>query len=112
MRVWVVSAAALLLAAFTVPDIEPVYAVSAAKQGLTVRVGPAGCTTTKSDLTVAVANNPTGPLLLIARKEGRPLITCRSAAPADITWSWEDLGLTPGQPFRLANPLVSEAAAH
>jgi hypothetical protein len=106
MRVWVVGAAALLLAAFTVPDIEPVYGVSVGKQGLTVRLASNGCTK-KSDLTVAVGKNPPRPLVLIARKHPD---TCKSfaAGHAEVAWSFEELGLEPGQAFSVANPLVAD----
>jgi hypothetical protein len=95
-----------MLAAFTVPDIEPVYGVTVGKQGLTVRLASNGCTK-KSDLTVAVGNNPPRPLVLIARKHPD---TCKSfaAGHAEVAWSFEDLGLEPGQAFTLANPLVAD----
>ena len=106
MRVWLVVLGALLLAAFTVPDIEPVYGVSVGKQGVTVRLASNGCTK-KSDLTVAVGKNSTRPLVLIARKHPD---TCRSFAAdrAEVAWSFEELGLEPGQAFSLANPLVAD----
>jgi hypothetical protein len=99
---------ALLLAgsaaAFTVPEIEPVYGVYVGKDGLTVRV--AGGCTKKADLTVAVGKNPPRPLVLIARKHAEG---CQSApGQAEIVYSLDELGLKPGQAFSLANPLVGE----
>lgn len=106
MRVWLVALGTLLLAAFTVPDIEPVYGVTVGKQGVTVRLASNGCTR-KSDLTVAVGKSSARPLLLIARKHPD---TCKSfaAGHAEVAWSFEELALEPGQPFSLANPLVAD----
>jgi hypothetical protein len=108
MRVWLGLTTALLSAssagAFTVPAIEPVYGVIAGRQSLTVRV--AGACTRKSDMTVAVGKNPPRPMLLIARKRAD---ACQQApGQAEIVYSFEELGLQPGQPFSLANPLVGE----
>jgi hypothetical protein len=112
MRVWLGLTVALVAGpalAFTVPDIEPLRGVSVGKAGVTVTV--AGGCTRKSDLTVAVGKDPPRPLVLIARKR---LDACQSApGSVEIVYSFEELGLRPGQPFTLANPLtgdVSEAA--
>ncbi len=109
MKLWI---AGLLLAvagpalAYEVPAIEPIYGVSVGKAGVTVRLASNGCTR-KSDLTVAVVKNPPRPLVLIARKHPD---TCRSSAVdrAEATWTFEELGLDPGQPFSLANPLAAD----
>jgi hypothetical protein len=92
--------------AFTLPPIEPVYAVKADRLGVTVRLGSGACTA-KPDMTVAVAKATARPMLLIARKHPAacpPL----SGPAAQIAWTYEELGLEYGQPFSLANPLVSE----
>lgn len=98
--------AAPALASYDIPPIEPVYAVSAAKAGLTVRLASNGCTR-KSDLTVAVSNAPPRPLVLIARRHADQ---CRSlgAGHVDVVWSYEELGLKSGEAFSLANPLVAD----
>ena len=92
--------------AFTVPAIEPIYGVIVGKTGVTVRLASNGCTK-KSDLTMAVGKNPPRPLLLIARKHPD---TCQSfaAGHAEVVYSFEELGLEPGQPFSLANPLTAD----
>jgi hypothetical protein len=95
--------------AFTVPPIMPVHAVSAGAQGVTVRVPSPGCSLQKADLTVAVGKTERGPMLLIARKHPDAVRECRAnLGPTDITWSYEDLGLQPGQPFTVANPLTAD----
>jgi hypothetical protein len=101
---------ALLLAgsafAYAVPDIEPLYGVTAARRTVTVRLASNGCTK-KSDLTAAVSKTAGRTLLLIARKHPD---TCRSLAAghAEVVYSFEELGLDPGQPFTLANPVVGD----
>lgn len=86
-----------------VPAIEPVYGVSANGAGVTVRMASGGCTH-KSDLTVALSKGPR-PMLLIARKHPD---ACRTPGRADIVFTWEELGLKPGQAFSFANPLTME----
>ena len=101
---------ALILAgpalADAVPPIEPVYAVSASREAITIRLASNGCTK-KSDLTIAVAKNPSRSLLLIARKHPD---TCRSfaAGHVEVVYSFAELGLDPNQPFALANPVVGD----
>ena len=109
MRAWLGVTTALVLAgpaaAFTVPAIEPIYAITVGKQSVTVRVASNGCTR-KSDMTVAVGKNPPRPLVLFAHK--RPDTCQTGAGQAEIVYSFEELGLEPGQAFTLANPLVGE----
>jgi hypothetical protein len=92
-------------AAYTVPPIEPVYAVRVDQAGVTVRMASNGCTR-KSDLTVAVAKTTARPLLLIARQHPD---LCQAASRAvEIAWTFQDLGLAADEPFNLANPLTAE----
>ena len=111
MRMKPVLAALLLLAAtpawasYDIPPIEPVYAVTAGRSGVTVRLASGGCTR-KADLTVALSTKPPRPLLLIARR--RP-DACRTSpgGAVDVVWSYAELGIKPGQAFSVANPLVA-----
>jgi hypothetical protein len=104
--------AALALAAAPaaggVPALMPVYGVSTDGQGVTVQLRPAGCNTLKSDFTVAISKAVDRPTILFARRSASSSLVACKAQPREIaiTWSYEDLGLTPGQPFSLANPLV------
>jgi hypothetical protein len=104
--------AALALTAASPPGgvqaLMPVYGVSTDGQGVTVRLQPTGCNTLKSDFTVAISKAVDRPTVLFARRRrANPQAAC-TAPPreAAITWSYDDLGLKPGQPFSLANPLV------
>src|ERR1700761_5298690 len=91
-----------------VPPLMTVYGVSAGDSGVTVQLAPAGCNSTKSDFTVAISRSADRPTILIARrKPAGSLAPCAGQPHAiDITWSYADLGLSAGQPFSLANPLV------
>ena len=109
MKLWI-AAIALLPAgqalAYEIPPVEPIYAASLDKAGLTVVMASHGCTR-KSDLTVAVAKNPPHPLVLIARKHPD---TCQSGGTGrvEVMWSFGELGLDPRQPLSIANPLVGD----
>jgi hypothetical protein len=105
--------AALVLAADAppkggVPPLMPVYGVSADSQGVTVQLQPGGCNALRADFTVAISKAADRPTILIARRNAtRSLVACKALPrTVAITWSYEDLGLKPGQPFSLANPLV------
>jgi hypothetical protein len=91
-----------------VPQLMPVYGVSTDSRGVTIQLQPAGCNTLKSDFTVAISKAVDRPTLLFARRSATGSLVACKALPREvaITWSYEDLGLKPGQPFSLANPLV------
>jgi hypothetical protein len=100
--------AALAAAAGGIPALMPVYGVSTDSKGVTVQLQPAGCNTVKSDFTVAISKAVDRPTILIARRSATSSLVACTAQPKEvqITWSYDDLGLKPGQPFSLANPLV------
>jgi hypothetical protein len=91
-----------------VPALMPVYGVSTDGGGVTVQLQPAGCNTLKSDFTVAISKAVDRPTILFARRRASSSLVACEAQPREvaITWSYDDLGLKPGQPFSLANPLV------
>ena len=88
--------------------LMPVYGVSTDGEGVTVSLQPDGCNTLKSDFTVAISKSAERPTVLIARRSrAGSLVACKTQPHAiAITWTYSDLGLRPGQPFSLANPLV------
>jgi len=92
----------------TIPPILLVYGVRAAGDGVTVRVPPLGsgrCTPTRAALTMAIDKGAGGTTLLVA---ARP-VECRvSGAAGEVHWTFQELGLKPGDPFRFANPLITE----
>lgn len=91
-----------------VPPLMPVYGVSTDAKGVTVSLQPAGCNTLKSDFTVAIAKSAERPTILLARRSSASSLVVCKAQPhvVAITWTYDDLGLKPGQPFSLANPIV------
>jgi hypothetical protein len=90
-----------------VPPLMPIYGVSAGGQGVTVQLPANGCNLTKSDFTVAISRSAERPTVLIARRRGAGSpVLCKGQPRVDITWSYADLGLSAGQPFSVANPLV------
>ena len=91
-----------------VPQLMPVYGVSANGQGVTVQLAASGCNATKADFTVAISKAADRPTILIARRSrASSLVLCKGQpSTVDVTWSYADLGLSSGQPFSLANPLV------
>ena len=102
--------AALVLAAdpLGAPALMTVYGVSTDGHGVTVELQPAGCNTLKSDFTVAISKAVDRPTILFTRRSASSSLVACKAPPrtVEITWSYDDLGLKPGQPFSLANPLV------
>jgi hypothetical protein len=57
---------------------------------------------------VAISKAVDRPTILFARRRASSSLVACQAQPREvaITWSYDDLGLKPGQPFSLANPLV------
>jgi hypothetical protein len=90
------------------PPIEPVFAVTAGRDGITVRMASHGCTK-KSDLTVAVAKTVPRPLILVTRKHPD---VCKAIdlSHADIIWSYAELGLQADLPFNIGNPLIADTS--
>jgi hypothetical protein len=84
----------------------PLYSVATDDKGVTISVY--GCGAMKSDFTVAISKSADRPTVLFARRGiGNNLVLCgpRSQRMA-FSWTYNELGLRPGQPFSLANPLV------
>lgn len=91
------------------PVLMPVYGVDTNGKGVTVRLRPFSCRPLKSDFTVAVSKSAERATVLFARRSPTNDLVACSALPrmVALTWSYDDLGLKPGQPFSLANPLVT-----
>ena len=91
------------------PVLMPVYGVDTNDRGVTVRLRPFSCNPLKSDFTVAISKSAERATLLFARRSPTNDLVACAALPRMVamTWSYDDLGLRPGQPFSLANPLVT-----
>lgn len=86
-------------------ELEPVYAVTAGKDGLTIRVASNGCTR-KEDFAFYVERKGGEASVAFGR---RRVDVCRSFAPghADLIFSYGELGLEPSQPVFILNPYVA-----
>jgi hypothetical protein len=90
--------------------LEPLYGVSASARRLTIRVGTLGCAT-KDDFTFLVDRRP-GEAWQIAfgrrrAEDCRPRKSRRGQQ--DIAFTYEELGLEPGTPVVVLNPLAFSA---
>ncbi|RAK56510.1 hypothetical protein [Phenylobacterium deserti] len=118
-RIFLIAAAAALSGCATTPptilpppgaplaELEPLYAVAASRDGLTITVSSNGCTR-KDDFAFYLDRRATGPTLSFGRKRLDP---CRAfaAAKADLMFNWDELGLERGRPVFLMNPVTAWA---
>lgn len=84
------------------PPAEAIREARFADGALVVRVDSNGCTQA-SDFEVAVADNT--PTEITLRRTKQDL--CKALAPdgVELRWTYADLGLEPGTPARIVNPL-------
>lgn len=85
-------------------ELEPLYGAEAGRGALTIRVASNGCTT-KSDFAHFIEQKGVGVALAFGRKR---LDTCKSFAmgQTSLVFTYDELGLAPGAPIFLLNPLV------
>lgn len=83
-------------------ELEAIYAVTATRQGLTVRVSSNGCTA-KADFAFFVERKGGATTVAFARKR---IDTCRTimAGHADLSFSLSELGIAPDTPVFVLNP--------
>lgn len=83
-------------------ELEPIYAVNATRQGLTVRVASNGCTA-KADFAFFVERKDGATTVAFAR---RRLDQCRTirAGHADLEFSLSELGIAADTPVFVLNP--------
>jgi len=95
------------------PDLaalEPLYAVSAAPQGLTIRVASKGCTA-KADFAFYVDRKPGGAAAIAFGRNS--LDICKAAKPGghvDLVFSYAELGLSADTPLAILNSLAPQPA--
>jgi hypothetical protein len=89
------------------PELEPLLAVEAGPTGLMVRVASKGCAA-RGDFVFRVDRQRGKAVVAFAR---RRLETCRvgEAGSADLSFSYEELGLKRSERFVVANPLLTRA---
>jgi hypothetical protein len=90
--------------------LEPLYAVNASARRLTIRVGTRGCTA-KDDFSFLVDRRPgEPPQIAFGRRRAED---CRPRKArlrqVDIAFTYEELGLEPGAPVVVLNPIAHPA---
>jgi hypothetical protein len=82
--------------------LEPVLAASASGSGLTIRVRTMGCTA-KGDFAAFVEHKGAGETVAFGRKR---VDACKGPSGfVDLTFAYAELGVDPGKPLFLMNPL-------
>ncbi len=85
-------------------ELEPLFGVRADHEGLTIRTTSRGCTT-KPDFTFYVERRGGTIGIAFARRQ---VDACKAAAgEVDIVFSWTELGLEPGTPMFVLNPVAA-----
>ena len=84
-------------------ELEPVHKVVADKHGLIIRVTTRGCTK-KADF--AHFTEPKGQAITLAFARKRLDRCGQRAGQLDILFSYEELGLSPGQAVMVLNPVA------
>jgi hypothetical protein len=90
-------------------ELEPVYAVTATPQGLTIRVGSKGCTS-KADFAFMLERRAASASVAFGRK---PVAACKGggAGRTDLTFSYDEMGVAPNSLLFVLNPLAVPAPA-
>jgi len=85
-------------------ELEPLYALSAGREALTIRVASNGCTK-KEDFAFFVEMKGQAATVAFGRKR---LDDCKSFAMghADLAFTYAELGVAPRTPIFLLNPLI------
>lgn len=86
-------------------ELEPLYAARAGREALTISVASNGCTA-KADFAFYVERRGEAVTLAFGRKR---LDSCKSFAMgrAELSFTWEELGLSSRVPVFLLNPLAA-----
>ena len=97
----------LLVSQQTWPELEPLMAVTAGREGLTIRMASRGCTV-RGDVVFRVDRTRDRAVIAFAR---RRLETCRpgEAGFVDLSFSYEELGIRRGERIGVANPISPSA---
>jgi hypothetical protein len=86
-------------------ELEPLYSAQAGRDALTIQVGSNGCTA-KADFAFYVERRGEAVTLAFGRRRVDP---CRSFVQGKtaLSFTWEELGLTPRASVVLLNPLAA-----
>ena len=85
------------------PELEPVRLVRSGPEGLVIEIASRGCEG-RPDIVFHVERGSGAAAVAFAR---RRLQTCRGNPPGwvEVAFSWAELGLAPGEPVFVLNPL-------
>ncbi|MDR6627860.1 hypothetical protein [Caulobacter segnis] len=96
-----------LVAGETWPELEPLLAVSLGRRAVTIRIESRGCAD-RANMVFRVDRGGGRAVVAFAR---RRLETCKGPTGwADMTFSYEELGLRRGERIVIANPVLSPSA--
>lgn len=86
-------------------ELEPLFSARAGREALVISVGSNGCTT-KDDFAFHLERRGEAATLAFAR---RRIDTCKAFARgrAELAFTWQELGVRPGDPVFLLNPLAA-----
>jgi len=86
-------------------ELEPLLAAEVAEEGVRIRLISNGCTA-KEDLAFFVERDGVRAAVAFGRRKPD---RCKAAPrPMDLTFTWAELGLKPGQPVAVINPLSAD----
>lgn len=93
----------------TLGELEPLYAASAGREKITIKVASNGCTA-KPDFAFYVERKGDAVTLAFGRRRIDP---CKSFAmgQTELSFTWVELGLPPRTPVVLLNPLTAWTGA-
>ena len=96
-----------LVAGETWPELEPLLAVALGRHEVMIRIESRGCAD-RANMVFRVDRNDGRAVVAFAR---RRLETCKGPTSwADMTFSYEELGLKRGERIVIANPVISPSA--
>jgi hypothetical protein len=96
-----------LVSGETWPELEPLLAISLGRHAVTIRIESRGCAN-RADMVFRVDREGGRAVVAFAR---RRLETCKGPTGwADMTFSYEELGLRRGERIVIANPVLSPSA--
>ncbi|ADG09699.1 hypothetical protein [Caulobacter segnis] len=96
-----------LVSGETWPELEPLLMVSLGRHAVTIRIESRGCAD-RANMVFRVDRQDGRAVVAFAR---RRLETCKGPRGwADMTFSYEELGLKRGERIVIANPVISPSA--
>ena len=87
-------------------ELEPIYGMQTGRDGLTIRVRSGGCAA-KEDFAFYVERRGQTVAVAFGRKH---VEACKAdPQPAELVFTWQELGLAPRTPVVMLNPIAAPA---